>query len=50
MNFVYIFCDCGDLRKGELEFFMWEVIGYKDNIGYISVGVRRDVGFISCRC
>lgn len=49
LNLAYIFCDCGDLRKGELESSMWEVTGHKDNIGYISAGVRRDAGSTSCR-
>lgn len=49
LNLAYIFCDCGDLRKGELESSVWEVTGHKDNIGYISAGVRRDAGSTSCR-
>lgn len=49
LNLAYIFCDCGDLRKGELESSMWEVTGHKDNIGYISAWVRRDAGSTSCR-
>lgn len=49
LNLAYIFCDCGDLRKSELESSMWEVTGHKDNIGYISAGVRRDAGSTSCR-
>lgn len=49
LNLAYIFSDCGDLRKGELESSMWEVTGHKDNIGYISAGVRRDAGSTSRR-
>lgn len=50
LNLAYIFCDCGDLRKSELKSSMWEVTGHKDNIGNVSVGVRRDAGSTGSRC